>query len=124
MDLEALQRRIEQLEQAQNEVKSLKTVLEDALREDDRYQEVDLSLREMNMKKKQLKDEIWGQATYQEALAKLKDIKEEITDISDILNHELLQWRQEHNSDEIIGSDGTTRKLKVSVRLKPQYSKE
>ncbi len=124
MDLEALQRRIEQLEQAQNEVKVLKTTLEDALREDDRFQEVDLSLREMNMKKKQLKDEIWGQATYQEGLAKLKDIKEEITDISDILNHELLQWRQEHNSDEIIGSDGTTRKLKVSVRLKPQYTKE
>jgi hypothetical protein len=120
MNLEQLQKRIEQLEQAQNELKQIKITLDDALKEDDRYQEVDLETRELATKKKRVKDEIWGQATYREAIAKMKDIKEEIADLNDILNHELLAWRQTHNSDEIIGSDGTVHKLKVNVRLQPQ----
>ncbi len=117
MELEQIQRRIETLEAAQDEIRVLKITLEEALKEDDRYQEIDAELRDLGMKKKQIKDEIWGQKTYQEAQAKIKDLKEETRDLQDILNHELLQWRQEHNSDEIIGSDGTTRKLKINVRL-------
>lgn len=123
MDLEKIQQRIEQLEQAQNEIKILKTTLDDALKEDSKYQEIDLQMRDLTTQKKRVKDEIWGQPTYQEALAKIKDIKEEIKDVTDILNHELLAWRQEHDTDEIIGSDGTPRKLKVNVRLQPQYGK-
>ncbi len=117
MDLEQIQRRIEQLDAAQDEIRVIKTTLEEALKEDDRYQEIDAELRDLGIKKKQIKDEIWGQKTYQDAMAKMKDIKEEIKDTQDILNHELLQWREEHKSDEIIGSDGTTRKLKINVRL-------
>lgn len=123
MDLEKIQQRIEQLEQAQNEIRILKVTLDDALKEDSNYQEVDMQLRELNTKKKRIKDEIWGQATYQEAQAKIKDIKEEIRDLGDILNHELLAWRQEHQSDEIIGTDGTVRKLKINVKLQPQHGK-
>lgn len=123
MDLEKIQKRIEQLDQAQNEMRLLKVTLDDALKEDSAYQEVDLQLRELNTKKKKLKDEIWGQPTYQEAIAKTKDIKEEVKDLADILNHELLEWRKENDSDEIIGSDGTVRKLKINVRLQPQHGK-
>jgi DNA repair exonuclease SbcCD ATPase subunit len=123
MDLETIQRRIEQLEQSQNEIKALKVTLEDALKEDERYQEVDLETRELATKKKRIKDEIWGQPTYREAIQKIKEIKEEITDISDILNHELLEWRQQNNSDEIVGSDGAPRKLKINVRLQQLHSR-
>lgn len=117
MDLTNLQERIAQMERAQNEMKQLKTVLEDALKEDERYQEVDLSTRELATKKKRIKDEIWGQPTFQDAIAKIKDMKEEVNDITDILSHELLEWRQHNQSDEIIGSDGTPRKFKINVRL-------
>lgn len=117
MDLAAIQERITQLDRAQEEMKQLKTVLDDALKEDERYQEVDLATRELATKKKRIKDEVWGQATYQEALDKIKDIKEEISDISEILSHELLAWREQNQSDEIVGSDGTARKLKINVRL-------
>ena len=117
MELSNLQERIAQLERAQTEMKQLKTVLDDALKENEQYQEVDLATRELATKKKRIKDEVWGQATYQDALAKIKDMKEEVNDISEILNHELLEWRQHNQSDEIIGSDGTPRKLKINVRL-------
>lgn len=117
MDLAALQERIAQLDRAQEEMKQLKIVLDDALKEDARFQEVDLATRELATKKKRIKDEIWGQATYQESLDKIKDIKEEIGDISEILSHELLVWREQNQSDEIVGSDGTARKLKINVRL-------
>lgn len=117
MDLASLQERIAQMERAQNEMKQLRTVLEDALKEDERYQEVDLVTRELATKKKRIKDEIWGRPTFQEAIAKIKDMKEEISDITEILSHELLEWRQHNQSDEIIGSDGTPRKLKINVRL-------
>ncbi len=123
MDLEKIQKRIEQVEQAQNELRLIKVTLEDALKEDGNFQELDLQLRELNTKKKKVKDEIWGQTTYQDALAKMKDIKEEIKDLSDILNHELLEWRKENDSDEIIGADGTLRKLKINVRLQMQHGR-
>jgi hypothetical protein len=123
MDLEKIQKRIEQVEAAQNEQRLLKVTLDDALKEDSSFQELDLQLRELNTKKKKIKDEIWGQQTYQEALAKMKDVKEEIKDLSDILNHELLEWRKENDSDEIIGLDGTLRKLKINVRLQPQHGR-
>ncbi len=123
MDLEKIQKRIEQVEQAQNELRIIKVTLEDALKEDGNFQELDLQLRELNTKKKKVKDEIWGQTTYQDALAKMKDIKEEIKDLSDILNHELLEWRKENDSDEIIGADGTLRKLKINVRLQMQHGR-
>jgi prefoldin subunit 5 len=122
MDLELIQRRIEQLEQAQNEIKTLKTTLDDALKEDGRYQEVDLEIREVATKKKRIKDEIWNQPTYREAIQKIKEIKEEIADIHDILNHELLAWRQTNNTDEFIASDGTPRKLKINVRIQQLHS--
>ena len=117
MDLATIQKRIEQLDGAQNEIRILKQTLDDALKEDDRYQEMDLALRDLTIKKKQLKDEIWRQEALQDATRKIKELKEEMADLSEILNHELLAWRQEHNSDEIIGSDGATRKVKISVRL-------
>lgn len=122
MSLEQIQKRIETLEATQDEVRVIKQTLEEALKEDDRYQEIDAELRDLGIKKKQIKDEIWGQTTYQEAQAKLKDVKEEMKDTQDILNHELLQWREEHKSDEIIGSDGTTRKLKINIRLQSLHN--
>ena len=123
MDLEQLQRRIEQLENSQNEMKQLKVTLEDALKEDQRYQEVDLESREVATKKKRIKDEVWSQPTYRDALQKIKEIKEEMIDINDILSHELLEWRQENKSDEIVGADGTPRKLKINVRLQQLHNK-
>lgn len=123
MDLETLQQRIQQLENAQNEIKTLKVTLEDALKEDPRYQEVDMESREVATKKKRIKDEIWNQATYREATQKIKEIKDEMIDINEILSHELLEWRQSNNTDEIVGADGTPRKLKINVRLQQLHSK-
>ncbi len=122
MNLEQMQRRIEQVEASQREMNVIKQTLEDALKEDDKFQEIDLEAREIATKKKQIKDEIWGQPTYKEAQIKLKDLKEEVNDTMDILRHELLQWGQEHNTDEIIASDGTIRKFKISVRLQQLHN--
>lgn len=123
MSLETIQKRIEQLEKAQEQMRIIKVTLDDALKEDDKFQEIDAQLRDLTMQKKRVRDEVLSQQTYQEVMAKLKDIKEEIADTTDILNHELLEWRQTHNTEEIIGSDGTTRKLKVSIRLQPLRNK-
>ncbi len=123
MDLEIIQRRIEQLDKASNELRLIKTTLDDALKEDAKYQEVDLQLRELTIQKKKIRSDIWSLPAYQKNQAKIREIKEEIADLNDILDHELLQWRQENASDEIVGIDGTTRKLKVKVRLQPQRSR-
>ena len=122
MDLTTIQKRISQLDAAQQEARRTKETLDDALKEDDRYQEIDLQIRDLALKRKQLKDEIWTQKAFQEAVAKLKDIREEISDLAEILNQELLDWRQKNNTDEIIGADGTTRRVKISVRLLPPRS--
>lgn len=123
MELETIQKRIASLESAQEEVRKLKLTLEDALKDDATFQEVDLEAREVAMKKKRIKDEVWGQPAYQEASAKLKELKEEITDLQDILRHELLQYRQENNTEEIVAADGTTRKLKINIRLQSLHDR-
>lgn len=119
MELETIQKRIEQLEQAQQELKVLKLTLDDALKEDAKYQELDLQIRDLNMQKKRVKDEVWQQQTYKEAQNKIKEIKNDLKDLIDILNHELLEWRLANQSEEIIGADGTPRKFKVNVRIQP-----
>lgn len=123
MDLQTIQKRIESLDNAQSEVQKIKLLLEDALKEDATFQEIDLETREIAMKKKKVKDEVWGQPAYQEAMAKLKDIKEEVKDLQDILRHELLEYRQTNNTEEIILADGSTRKLKINIRLQAMHEK-
>lgn len=119
MSLQTIQKRIEQLDKAQEQLRVIKVTLDDALKEDAKFQEIDAQLRDLSLQKKHVRDEILSQQTYQTVMAKMKDIKEEIVDTMEILNHELLEWRHTNNTEEIIGSDGTTRRLKVSIRLQP-----
>lgn len=120
-DISTIQQRIQQQDQLRAGIKELKQVLNDALMEDDQYQRVDLEMRELTAKKKRIKDEVWKQPDLESATAKIKEMQEELKDLGDILDTELLEWRQSHNTDEFPTADGGIRRVKISVRLQAKY---
>lgn len=117
MTLTHLQNRIEELDRLRVEARELKQVLDDALKEDAAFCDVDAECRDAASRKRKRKEAIWSQPIHQTNVAKAKDLKEEIGERETILTSELLVWRQQNNRDEIVGRDGATRKIKINIRL-------
>jgi len=121
MDLNAVSKRIEQLEKLKEETKIQKEMLKGELENEPEYLEVANEAKAVNLKKKTIKDEILGRGPNQEVVAKIKDNAEEMTTLREILSAELVQLFHENNTDEI-----ADQKIKVTGSLVPkgkQYDK-
>lgn len=118
MEISLIQKRIADLEAQQEEISKVKQVLQDALMEDAKWQELDLQAREIAEQRKVLRQEIWNGRAYQQAVAKLKDIREEIKDLKELLNHELIQYNRTTDKAEVIAVDGTIRKISIKATVK------
>ncbi len=117
MDLTTIQKRIDQLEKLQEEVKISKEMLKGELENDLAYLEAAEETKAAGQKKKQIKDEILGKGPNQEVLANIKNNMEEMSTLKEILSAELMQFYQESQTDEI-----ANRKFVVSAKLLPKKS--
>lgn len=117
MDLTTIQKRIDQLEKLQEEVKISKEMLKGELENDLAYLEAAEETKTVGQKKKQIKDEILGKGPNQEILANIKNNVDEMTTLKEILSAELMQFYQESQTDEI-----ANRKFVVSAKLLPKKS--
>jgi hypothetical protein len=120
MDVATIQKRIDQLEKLNEEVRINKEMLKGELENEPAYLEASEEVKGVTQKRKQIKDEILGKGPNQEVLANIKSSMEEITTLRDILSAELTEYYQENNSDEIIDASGIARKFKISVKLMPK----
>lgn len=119
MDIPSIQKRINSIEKLKEEMKVSAEAMKNALDNDGSYQEVTREAKEINTKKKRIKDEILNQAENREFVEKAKDIKEEINTLEELLAYELMEYSQKNNTDMIQGDDGLVRKFKILVRLLP-----
>jgi len=117
MDLTTIQKRIDQLEKLQEEVKVSKEMLKGELENDLAYLEVAEEAKAAAQKKKQIRDEILGKGPNQEILANIKNNAEEMSTLKEILSAELMQFYQESQTDEI-----ANRKFVVTAKLLPKKS--
>jgi hypothetical protein len=118
MNLETVQKRIEQLEKLEEEVRISKEMLKGELENEVAYLEVTEEMKAVGQKRKGIKDEILGRGPNQEVVATIKENVEEITTLKEILSAELMQVYQENNTDQILD-----RKFKVMVKLLPKKGK-
>lgn len=119
MDIAAIQKRIASIEKLKDEAKVANEAINNALANDGSYQTAVTEAKEANGRKKRIKDEILGQVENQEFVTKIKDLKEEISTLEELLAYELIEYSQKNNTDMIQGGDGLVRKFKILVRLLP-----
>jgi hypothetical protein len=115
MDLATVQRRIEQLEKLEEEVRVGREMLKSELENELSYLETVEEVKAAVAKRKQIKDALLATGSPAKMVADIKENLEEISTLKEILSAELMELYQESNSDEVAG-----RKFKVSVRLLPK----
>ncbi len=119
MDIASIQKRIASIEQLKDDAKVANEAIKNALDNDAAYQTSLKEAKDINAKKKRIKDDILNQAENREFVEKIKDIKEEIATLEELLSYELVEYAQKNNTDMIQGDDGLVRKFKIHVRLVP-----
>jgi len=117
MDLAQIQKRIEAVENLQREIRDAKQMLKEELESDDRYREVYEEANEVNTKKKRIKEEIEGTGSNKSLAHGIKENKEELDTLREILSAELMQLYTEKQIDEVTDINGDVRKFKLSVKL-------
>ncbi len=119
MEIASIQKRIATIEQLKEDMKVANEAIKNALDNDAVYQSAVKESKEINTKKKRVREDIVNQAENREFMEKIKDIKEEIGTLEELLSYELVEYSQKNNTDMIEGNDGLVRKFKIHVRLVP-----
>lgn len=119
MDIAQIQKRIASIEELKDGMKVAQEAIKNALDNDGSYKEAVEAAKQANTKKKKLKDDILNLAENREFVEKIKDVKEEIATLEELLSYELVEYAQSNNTDMIQGIDGLVRKFKIKVQLLP-----
>lgn len=119
MDITNIQKRIASIEKLKEDAKTSQEAIRNALDNDGIYQETVKQSKEINSKKKRVREDVLNQAENREFVEKIKDIKDEINTLEELLAYELVEYAQKNNTDMIQGDDGLVRKFKIVVRLLP-----
>lgn len=119
MDIGSIQKRITSIEELREQMKVAQEAIKNALDNDSMYQDIVKQAKEVNLKKKKIRDDIVNQAENREFVEKIKDVKEEISTLEELLSYELVEYSQQNNTDMIQGNDGFVRKFKIRVQLLP-----
>ncbi len=117
MDVPTIVRRVGLIQKYKEEIKIAKVTLKQALEEDEVYVQLDKEAKEANLKKKQIKDQIWGRPEFRKIRDDILSNNEEIATLQEILNEELMEYYQENESGELIGEDGQPIKFKMIAKL-------
>lgn len=122
MDLSIIKERIEQLETLKKENKISREALRNELENSNEYLEVCQEVEAVMDKRKRVKEAIWTKAETQKLIMDIKENREEINTIIEILSVELMDYYSEKKTDEIEDRDGEQRKFKLVVKLAPKKS--
>ena len=117
MDISTIQHRIAMIEKYKEEIKVAKEALKNELDADQDFSEVSKAAKDAAAKKKQIRDQIWGQPHTRKLLDDIAGNNEEIATLQEILNEELMAYYQEHKTNEILRENGDPIKFKVIVKL-------
>ncbi len=123
MDLSIIRERMEQLESLKEENKVAREALRNELENDNDYQAVCEEFKAVADKRKRFRETIWSKPETQKLILDIKENREEINTLEEILSSELMEYYSEKKVDEIEDRTGEARKFKVSVKLMPKKSK-
>ena len=120
MDITEIKKRIKSLETYKEENKVARQALSDELENNPSYIESCDVVKEAMLKRKQIKDEIIAQPETQKIILNIKENKEEVETLEEILSTELVEYFHEKKVSEIEDADGEKRQFKIVVKILPK----
>lgn len=114
---EMIIKRLQILDDLDNELRSLKENLEDLLDNDPLYQEMQEKSQEVNEEKKAIKTRMMSNTTYTRLEEEIKEKRQEIKENKEALSVELVEHYRQHGTLEIKDENGNVKRMKFSVRL-------
>jgi len=73
--------------------------------------------KQFNDKRKQARETVTNQPHVQEIQMQIKDQKEKLKDLQELLSHYLLEYYNETKSNEVADHEGKARKVVINARL-------
>ncbi|EKD56157.1 MAG: hypothetical protein ACD_58C00287G0006 [uncultured bacterium] len=120
MDISQIQKRIDIIDKLVEENRYSQEMLNSELECDANYLDAVAKAKEVNTKKKNLKEAIYEKGSNKELVEKIKSNKEEIAVNKDLLAHELAKLYVNNNTSEIQDNSGDNRKFKINISLSPK----
>jgi hypothetical protein len=112
-----IEKRLEMLEKAEQEYKTQKEMLNDALANDSELVELDEKLKEAKRRHLAQKEAVLNEPEYRKIQEKMKDTAIEIKDTKKLLADELVAYFMESKSFEYIDGKGHKRRIQVSAKF-------
>jgi hypothetical protein len=123
MPTENVKKRILEVESFKEKNKTARDALKNELENSPEYFSACEEVKAALLKKKRIKDEIWAKTETQQLIFDIKENKEELDTLEEILSAELMDFYKESGSDTIEDDNGEPRKFKIIARLLPKKKK-
>ena len=117
MDHATIEKRLEKLDEAQNEYKTKKQILQDGMTGDEEFMALEDKTKDAKTRFAAHKAAILNEPENRKLSGDLKELSEEIKDLKQQLGDGLLAYFMEHNSLEYEDSAGQKRRFSVSARF-------
>jgi len=111
---------MKEVETYKNENKVARGALKNELENDTDYLAACDEVKAALEKRKRIREAIWAKQETQKLVSDIKENKEELNTLEEILSAELVDYYKESDSDEIIDADGQKRRFKISVKILPK----
>ena len=123
MDLSIIRERLGQVETLRQENKIARQALQNELDNETEYTQVCEELKAVLDKRKRIRETIWSKPETQKLILDIKENREELSTLQEILSTELMEYYSESKSDEIEDHNGEKRKFKLTIKFAPKKDK-
>ena len=123
MDLSIIRERLGQVETLRQENKIARQALQNELDNETEYTQVCEELKAVLDKRKRIRETIWSKPETQKIILDIKENREELSTLQEILSTELMEYYSESKSDEIEDHNGEKRKFKLTIKFAPKKDK-
>ena len=120
MNIAKIQQRIQKLEEYKIEIQKAKEILDDQISGHPAYETANQKSKEASSEKKRIKEEILAKPENDKLVWEIKENKEEIATLEQILAGELIEFYQTSKTDKIQDINGEERKFKISIKVAPR----
>jgi len=117
MNIEMITKRLEIMEQINEELKKIKNNIQDELDNDDDFQSLQMMSNEHKVKVKQVREKVAQKSVIKELETQLKEKKQELKEIKEVLSQELADYYRQEGTMEIEDHTGSIKRMKFNVSL-------
>ena len=112
-----IEKRIKLLEEAEQEYKTKKEMLDDGLRQDGELEELEEKVKNAKRIFQSAKEALLNEPAQRRLVEQMKELSQDIKDTKKLLADELLAYFMQNQSLEYIDSAGAKRRIAVSAKF-------